>query len=84
MIDAERHRARHVVAELHAVADRATGEFAQLLAEAACLLDGYQAGLHIATPHPASGYTIVSDPERAAEWRRQIHPPQHQPPQEAA
>ena len=65
MIDENRHRARHVVAELHASADRATGKFAELLREAACLLDGYQAGLQLATPHPATGYALVTHEQRA-------------------
>lgn len=65
MINEDRNRARHVVAELHEVASRTSGELRTLLEEAACLLDGYQAGLSLVTPHPSSGYALVTDAQRA-------------------
>lgn len=64
-IDHDRSRARHLVAELHQIAERSTGDLRDTLQEAACLLDGYQAGLSLATPHPATGYALVTSQQRA-------------------
>ncbi len=65
MIDADKHDARAIVDQLHAVADSMTAcSLQNLLREAAVLLDGYQAGINIATPHPATGYALV---ERAKQ-----------------
>lgn len=64
-IDHDRHRARHLVAELHQIAERSTGDLRDTLQEAACLLNSYQAGLSLATPHPATGHALVPHAQRA-------------------
>lgn len=70
MINHDRNRARELVEALHAVAEHAANddpgsELAQLLQDAAVLLDSYQAGLILATPHPATGYALVTHEQRA-------------------
>lgn len=58
-IDNSKTEARQIVAGLHFEADRTSGGMRDLLERAACLLDAYQAGLELATPHPATGCRIV-------------------------
>ena len=84
MIDHDRHRARELVEALHAVSEHAANddpgsELAELLQDAAVMLDSYQAGLILATPHPATGYALVTH-----EQRGQILDTENQSQQEAA
>lgn len=48
-----------IVEQLHDIAHRATGGLRDTLEQAAAMLDGYQAGLILATPHPCTGYVLV-------------------------
>jgi len=57
--DAEQPDARQLVDHLHDIASRATGDLRDTLADVAALLDGYQAGLILATPHACTGYVLV-------------------------
>lgn len=60
MIDRTKTKARLIVAQLHDVAQREQdGTLRTLLEDAAVLLDEYQAGLTLATPHPLTGMTLV-------------------------
>ncbi len=52
--------ARDLVDGLHFEATRHSGGMRDLLERAACLLDAYQAGLELATPHPATGYRLAA------------------------
>lgn len=54
-IDDQKADARVLVDYLHTLSDR-LGD--RRLAEAAACLDGYQAGISLATPHPATGYAL--------------------------
>ncbi len=63
-IDTNRAEARRLVDELHAAAGRAHGAMRDLLERAAVDIDGYQAGLMLAEPHPLTGYRLVSTAER--------------------
>lgn len=60
-IDESKARARELVEQLHAIAGRAHGSLRDTLEEAACLLDGYQAGLELSTPHRSTGYVLVQE-----------------------
>lgn len=64
MIDREKSEAKEVVSRLHTMAKTHTMNRG-LLEQAACLLDSYQAGLAIATPHICSGYALVTTHQRA-------------------
>lgn len=59
-IDESKARARELVQKLYEVAARSPG-LRPLLEEAACLLDGYQAGLELSTPHRSTGYVLVQE-----------------------
>lgn len=60
MIDREQVRARALVAQLHDAAKRAgDGELRHLLEQSALLIDEYQAGHALATPHPLTGMALV-------------------------
>lgn len=59
MIDHDKHRARHIVAELHDIADASVGALRTTLQDAAVLLDHYQAGHSLATPALHTGYRLV-------------------------
>lgn len=66
MIDLEKAEAKALVTELHALADATTNTTIRVaMRQAACLLDSYQAGLAIATPHICSGYALVTTHQRA-------------------
>jgi hypothetical protein len=61
--DQDREAARLLVERMHSVAAGLRGDgylkSADAVAEGASLLDAYQAGLVLATPHPATGYVLV-------------------------
>lgn len=60
MIDRDKTRARMLVAQLHDTAQRtADTALRTMLEDAAVLLDEYQAGLTLATPHPLTGMAVV-------------------------
>lgn len=59
-IDETQEHDRLLVATLHEIAQRSNGRLASVLRDAACALDGYRAGLTLATPHPLTGYRLVS------------------------
>ena len=60
MIDREKPRALLLVAQLHDTAERAhDGALRGLLQQAALLLDEYQAGHALVTPHPLTGMALV-------------------------
>lgn len=60
MIDRNKTRARLLVAQLYDVAEREKDlALRGLLEQAAVLLDEYQAGLSLATPHPLTGMALV-------------------------
>lgn len=66
MIDQNKGLARDLVDRLYAAADRAgNSDLRELLEDAAVLLDGYQAGLELAAPHPLTGYALVPSQARA-------------------
>jgi len=66
MIDQNNGLARYLVDRLHAAAARAgNSELRELLQDSAALLDGYQAGLELAAPHPLTGYALVHSQKRA-------------------
>lgn len=54
-VDEEKTEARRLVEYLHDLADK-TGD--RRLADAAACLDGYQAGITLATPHRQTGYEL--------------------------
>src|SRR5574337_1725650 len=59
-IDETQEHDRLLVATRHEIALRSNGRLASVLHDAACTLDGYRAGLTLATPHPLTGYRLVS------------------------
>jgi hypothetical protein len=60
MIDRDKTRARLLVAQLHDTGQRtADTALRTMLEDAAVLLDEYQAGLTLATPHPLTGMAVV-------------------------
>src|SRR5574337_806973 len=59
-IDETQEHDRLLVATLHEIALRSNGRLASVLHDAACTLDGYRAGLTLATPNPLTGYRLVS------------------------
>ena len=66
MIDRNKPQAQLIVAQLHDVAQRTQGSALRtLLEDAAVLLDEYQAGLALATPHPITGMALVPSHVRA-------------------
>ena len=66
-VDDVSDEARELVDYLHAVANL-TGD--RRMADAAACLDGYQAGLSLATPHPETGFVLVpgSIPTSGKVW----------------
>lgn len=60
-IDESKTRARELVEKLHDIAGRAHGSLRETIEEAACMLDGYQAGLDLVTPHRITGYVLVQE-----------------------
>ncbi len=82
MIDHARNHARELVEALHAVADHAKADtpgsdLAQLLQDAAVLLDSYQAGITLAMPHPSTGYALVTHEQRARILDAETPPQEH-------
>jgi len=61
MVDESRTKARELVEQLHDAASRASPRLRAMLEEAACLLDAYQAGLTLSTPHRTTGYVLVQE-----------------------
>src|SRR5574337_519810 len=59
-LDETQEHDRLLVATLHEIALRSNGRLASVLHDAACTLDGYRAGLTLATPNPLTGYRLVS------------------------
>lgn len=66
MINDNRKAARAMVETLHRCSERAhLPETRALLRQAAVLLDEYQSGLSLATPHISTGYALVTTAQRA-------------------
>lgn len=61
MVDESRMKARELVEKLHDTAGRASPRLRAMLEEAACLLDEFQAGLTLATPHLLTGYVLAQE-----------------------
>lgn len=60
MIDRQKAKARAIVARLYRKAETTPdADLRTLIEDAAVLIDEYQAGLTLATPHPLTGYALV-------------------------
>jgi len=66
VIDRQKAKARALVARLYRKAETTTdADLRTLIEDAAVMIDEYQAGLTLATPHPLTGYALAHSQVRA-------------------